>query len=320
MPTTQEIEQSELLDLSQTGEVEFAIFELIDRQPSTWLKKGTEELPEDQQVRKDAPGVRKILNVSAYATDVKKNKEGKIIGYNRVETKYIFGAAEIATKKLAEDSTAIPSPEDDQIVFINGRLIVANDGGFKSKFKFMKEGDSRNETNPNRIPSVDAVYREVFPEKEKEVSYEKEFAISKAITKVEELVDRDKNGYTYNENKLNAFCKLFGVSAESNGGKVVSLLGLAKADPFEFLDKVRIFEQQVYQEIASAIDLGLIELEPNRATYVGKNEIITTYSDKLSNEKKIRYLADFFNSEEGREQYELFKIEFEYKKEQALKN
>lgn len=318
MPSVEQILEQERLEQAQENGVEVAIFELVDRQASTWIRQGTENLPEPQ--RKDAPAARQILNRSAYATNVKRNAKDEIIKYDRVETRHILGCDNIETKKQAGDSTALPNADNDRIVFIDGRLIVANEGAKKSLFKFMRK-DSRNETFKERIPGVDAVYREIFPEFEKEGFNEEEFLRSEAIESyIRPMIEKTSSGFKYKEDKLNAYCRLFGVSAETNGGKVESLMQLAKAFPKDFIEKAKIFEESIVQEIAAAISLGLIKFEAVRVTYLHKDEVIITYSAQLSQQQKVQKLADFFRSEAGIEKYNTFVAELEFKKKQTVEN
>lgn len=304
--------QQELNEEIIEGSTDVGIFVLVNQQPSGFVRKGTENT--ETPIELSNPGEKAILTKSAYAKPI--SKGGKKT-FERVKIRYLDSSNEILVK-LQEEQEAIANPVLDRIQFKNGQIVVAGEGAGIGKLAFMR-ADSRNETAPHRIPGVEAVYREIFPEQEKVVDNDDIFAEADAVTYVRNLIkSKTEKGVVYDEERLNALSRLFNVVADSPAGKISSLIANAKAKPADFLKRAKEYEQTKIIEISHAISLGLISIDGTNVNYVGKNEIIHTFSDKLTNDQKMQSLSNFFSSPAGEHHYKKFMLELQTVKENNI--
>lgn len=302
-----EDEEIALIEQGEENNAEVAVFELIDRQGSGFIRIGTEKMPEPDEI--DVAGYRQILAKSAFRQgkgkkDPKTNlKTGP---YDRIAIRYRADSDSIMPAEQDEANSA-ESYENDRIVFKNGRIVVINEGLTKGLFAFLRH-DSRNVTNPKRIPGVKGVYREIFPERENENDLSDIFTENAAVSYVESLItDKTPGKFQYDENRLIALCQYWGVVADSNGSRLKSLVALAKHKPAEFLQKSQAFEEQTMTEIAHAVKLGVIKFEANRVTMGDK--VLFSFSDKLTEKQKYNALSGFFQTHDGDGKYREFAIE-----------
>lgn len=290
-------------------EIETVIFERIDQRDSGFIQEGTERLPEPIQLR--SPKFLSSIRSSHYLS----KPEGKDKQRSAVYIRYINGVdvveVDIQRQKGLESRV---NPKRDLIIFKDGQLVVANEGRLIGLVNYMRKSSFCG-TNPDRDPTVEVLWVEVFPEKTKSDVNEKAFLEGDAVAMIRKLVERDGDGYTYDEDKLSAYCDLMGATAESPAGKVNLLIALAKKDPANFIEKVKIFEQQYMSEIALAVELGVIQFDDTAVSYVKDGKLITTYNSKLNKGQRYEKLAGFFQTFEGDGAYKIFKVELDQAKE-----
>lgn len=296
--------QDELVRNAKKNKEEVGIFELLDTQPSGFIKEGTEKLPEPVELAH--PAYRKILTNSAYY-------DGKGV---RQVIRHVANAKSILVSEQNKEGVA-PNPKLDQIIFKNGRLIVSSVGKTGVLLKYLR-ASSMNIGAEGRIEDATPVYKEIFPEKETEGFNVKEFDIAKAVGIVQQLVTVGKDGYEYDEVRLNAYAKLFNVIASSPSSQIASLIATAKAFPVEFVQKIQHFEGNMMIDLAHAETLGLISFGDTQVTYVGENKVLTSYSNKLDKEQKVRTLATLFQSPEGAEELRIFQTKLAVLKENKI--
>lgn len=299
------------VELLEGQEAEVGVFILVDSQDSGFIKKGTEKLPEPDQLR--YPSVRKIMARSAYA----KFERGKT-GYSRVPIRYINGVEEIHVDK--QDKAGIyPNPNADLIEIKNGQLVVSGQGETAGLLNFMRL-NSHNITNTKRIPTAEAIFKEIFPEKEKELDLDQEFLVDKALSLVGTLVlgKNSKGGYLFDDLRLEAFSRIFNVVADSPAATIQALRANARLNPSKFLDLAKEFEDNTMADISHAVQLGLIQFGDTSVSYVGENKIIKTYSKQLTDEYRVRHLSSYFQTAEGHGAYSEFKAKLAAVKNKSI--
>lgn len=311
MSVSQAIERQrnqELVDTAREEGVDVGVFMLLDQQPSGFIRKGTENMPNSPMLTN--PVARAILRESAYRKD---NPKG---GFTRVPTEYVFGAQYIEKSKLGDTPR---NPVTDRIEFRQGMKVVVGEGANLNLLEYMRK-DSRNETCDCSLPNVEKVYKEIFPEKVKEGVNEDEFYFGDALKFIREtfITGKDKKGYIYDDVRLRAFCNLFGIAAETAAGRVQALISTAKLNPQAFIKQSELFEQKIYLDISHGEQMGIIRFDATNVSYVEKDRILTTYSAQFTADAKRKALASFFMSAEGREEYNIFLTELEFKSQQSL--
>lgn len=289
--------------------IEVAIFELIpmSKAGSGFVREDTKDLPEDKQIKLVHPKNRSIMNTSVIQKPSADNPDVMV----NVITRAIYGQQEIIKDK--QDEAKMSTSIRDKIVFINGLRIVPNDGAFVGQFKWFKN-HAQNASNPNRVPGLELIFREV---KEEKAAHDKniyDLQMGHALGIILKLVkDKGDGGYEYQEEPINALCSIFGVQADTPSQQVAALMAMAKAQPATFLGLAKNGEQTVTIEIKHALQLKLIKIEGSAIVYTeGENPMIKKFANTANTEeKKLAGLGSWFLKEEGKEAYELFKAKLE---------
>lgn len=295
---------------ARKNEAKVAIFQLKNPQGSGFIKEDTIGTPNPIELM--FPGIRRLHTTSAYLKNKGTAKE------ERVVIRHIASERTIEAEK--QRNPELSNGVNDGIEFKNGRLIVVDEGRSRMKYAFMQK-DSRNATNPDRLPDADEVYEEIFPEKEKEVNIAGIIDRQEAEQYVKDkfILSRSKEGFRYDEEKLDAYCHLFNIAAESPASKIQGLFTMAATYPGEFLRKARSYEETVYLEISQAERLCIIEFGATQCGYMNKNKLLVTYSAALSDGDKKQKLASYLQSSAGAVDYKEFKIELEDRIGQSVK-
>jgi len=279
---------------------ETVIFKLVDQSKSGFIREGTENLPEPDELV--VSRFRKIVSHSYYMEN------------NRiVPIRYIRGCDEIHVSEQ-ERLGVKPNPQADAIIIRNGVLAAENSGFNIGLIKYLRNSTFCG-TNPKRDTNTPVIWVEVFPEKNKEQNVDEAFEMQEAIALIKRYVRKTKDGYEYNEPQLSALCNLFGTYADTPAGMAETLVGLAKMNPKDFISKVHQFDNESVAEIAIAVDLGVLKFTNTTCEYVNKNKIIKTFSPKLTLEQKFSDVAAYFSSLEGQGEYKIFKAEVASAKE-----
>lgn len=305
-------ETDQLLNAEQLN-AEVAVYELIDRLGSGFIREGTERMPEPDEI--DVAGTRTILSSSAYRKNTGTQKKPN---WKRVPIRYRASSESVDPEeqdKLGHEA----NPANDKIVFKNGRLVVVKEGLSIGKFEFLRK-DSRNETNPDRIPTVPVIYREIFPEKENENSNEDDFALANAISYLQEFITdkSEKKGISYDNYRLGALARLHNIVADSPGGMMKGLLANAKLNPLEFLNKSKEFEIATATEILHGLKLNVLSFENSRVINVPRKSVLLSFETGLQEDQRIKRLAGFFMSEKGAAAYQMFKVDLNDAKEKNV--
>jgi len=290
-----------------------AIFELIplSRTGSGFVREDTKDLPEEQKIRIIHPKNRVIMNTSIVRVESAKTP-GTFINK---PIRYIYNQEEIDKEKQENEKMA--TSVRDKIVFINGFLTVPKDGAFVGLYEFMKS-HAQNGTNPDRIESLQVVFREIKPAAAAHDKNIYDLQMGQAMGVILKLVTEKANGFEYKEEAIDALCNVFGIMGDSPQQKLHALTAFAKAKPVEFLQEAKKSAQTVAIEIKHGIQLGLIKLEKNTVSYADDTIIKTFTNVQNTEEKKLTALASYFQKEEGKEAYELFKAKLSAAKEEAV--
>ncbi len=290
-----------------------AIFELIpiSRTGSGFVREDTVNTADP--IRIIHPKNRVIMNESI----VRKPSEKTPGTFVNVPTRYIYNQEEIFVDK--QDAEKMKTSIRDKIVFINGFITVPKDGAFVGLYEFLKN-HAQNASNPNRVESLQVVFKEIQPEKNAHDSNIHDYQLAEALGFIKKLVKEKGGEYEYDEDTIDVMCNTFGVYAESPSQKVSALITFAKSKPVDFLELAKKGQQTVNIEVKHALQLKLIRFEGNAAFYnEGENPKIKSFSNvQNTEEKKILSLGAYFQKVEGKEAYELFKERLSAAKEAAV--
>lgn len=289
-----------------------AIFELIpvNSTGSGFVRTDTVNLPEDQQIRIIHPKNRVIMNESIVR--VKNEEDGT---WDHVPTRYIYNQREIYKEK--QEAKKMVTSNRDKIVFINGFITMPKDGAYIGGYEFMMN-HAQNESNPNRVESLQPIFREIKPEKQAQDKNVYDFQLGQCLGIINKLVKEKSGVYDYNEEDIDALAFQFGVAADSPAQKVASLIAFAKTKPDVFLETSKKSEQTVSIEIKHALQLNVIKIDGNAIVYTEGGSKIKSFSNaQNTNERKLSALGSYFQKEEGKEAYVLFKEKLLAAKEQT---
>lgn len=298
------------------------ILELIpfSQAGSGFVREDTVELPKEQQIRIMHPKNRVIMNTSVIRVESEKTP-GTFVN---VVTRAMYNQEEIIKDK--QDEAKMTVSVRDKIVFVNGFRTVPNDGAFVGEYKWLKN-HAQNESNPNRptkadgSPLLQPVFREVRAEKKAHDENIYDLQLAQALGFInKELVKQKGSDYEYNEDAIDTVAANFGIQGDSAAQKVSALIAFAKATPDTFLELAKNSEQTVSIEIKHAIQLKLIKIEEGAIFYTeGENPLIKKFTNlQNSDQKKLEALGSYFQKQEGKEAYELFKEKLDAAKVAAI--
>jgi hypothetical protein len=201
------------------------ILELVDRQGGGWFQE--DSIDTREPIEKDSPSNRSILRESVIKQVL---EEG---GYINIPIRHVYGCAEII-KSEQEKMGVKTNPNRDMIIFKNGRLVVERTGSFVGLYDYLKRS-SMNDSNPDRVPSVDKVYREVDLDVPAQEFSDVIFEASEAILFLKPLQKKNAEGeYEYQEEKIDGLSELFGIVGETPAHKLRLLIEVAHKTPTNF--------------------------------------------------------------------------------------
>jgi hypothetical protein len=296
--------------VTSTKDIPVAFFEMTGQRPSGFVQEGTERSADPNQLT--APEILKIRSTSHYFKNTKN-------GLERVDIRYILG---VNTIVVAEQDAKkhLFNPRRDVIILRKGMITVAREGNTTGLYDYLHKC-SYNESNPERDTAVDIRFREVVPSKAEVDDNELLFAQAEAVNLVKALVTKNGEAYVYDEEKLNAYCTLWQVVADSPAAKINALIANAKLKPVEFIEKSKAYDQRFQMELVQAEELQLIKYGQTTVEYVQKSEVILSFTGAfLSKDVKRERLAAYFQSADGAIAYQRFLIELETIKGKRVNN
>jgi hypothetical protein len=289
--------------------------ELCDKRSSGFVKIGTEGTSYQEEL--NCANTLWLPN-SGFRAKEMKGPDGKpYIGFE--EVRWIKHCDTII--KQEQDARGFkPNRTEDKIPFEKGHAIVVREGATASLYDYLKDV-FWNEDSPNRPVTADAVYRIQQLDKKAEELNENEIEIADAIAMVASL--RTKAGekeYKYNEQRIDLFCEICQVYADSPSQKLYALMQLAKAKPRWFLDMVVTFEQTIVTEITQALELRIIRFDGNTALYDEGDKVLKPLGfGNLGHDKKVTLLAEYLGSKEGAQDLTELRTKLDIAKKNALK-
>lgn len=282
--------------------IETAIFRLTELFPSGFFQEGTENTANPVEIQ--GPKWRKVLNRSHYRD-----------GASNVEIRYIHATEEIhVDEQVKKGLVSRINPRRDMVVFKEGDIVAAAEGSGIGLINYLRKASFCG-TNPDRDETVPIRWVEIFPEVTRSDVNEKAFEEAEAIALIRSLAQKVDGAYEYNEEKITAYCNLFGSTAESPAGKINTLIAKAKMNPELFLKKIASFDQSFITDIMVAEELGVISIEATSISYLSMDKVLITFPEKTKKEKKVMMLASLFQTFEGESLYREFMVNLNLAKE-----
>ncbi len=262
------------------------ILELTNRRPSAFVMKGTEN--SENPDRLDCPSEYLLRNRSVVVDD-----KGV-----RNESRYIKGCPEFLVKKQTEIN-AKPNPREDAIVFEFGRLTVLREGIFVGLYDFLANHES-NRSNEIRPDGAEDVFYQINTAAEAESAMVDLDVFADAINIVKALREKSGNGFTYDTEKINKYCKLLNViPLESDAEKLQVLFVTANTNPVFFMDLIKESTFELRLEITTARELGVISTDGDTASFTDEGKGFYKFKEKKDPHVRISELVNYFDKDEG---------------------
>lgn len=287
--------------------------ELSDQRDSGFVLDGT--LGTKHEHRLTCPKSRFIPSRGFRLVKGKNPETGVEEWYNE-EIRYIKNQRVLS---IAEQNARGIKPSryklDDKIRVDGGNFSVTREGAFIGLYDYLVQV-YYNGSNPNRPASATELYKVKEVGKEEEQWNETEVMASDAIQLIKNLFYKEGKSYVYDEPKINALANMFTIFAETPAGKVSGLMGFAKKNPKDFLERALKFEQTIVTEITHAIELNVVKFDGNALVYCNKDAVVLDVGrGNLKHETKISKAADILSTPEYKGVYEELRIELEIAKE-----
>lgn len=267
-------------------------YELVDRKSSGFIMDGTDGTPYQQEL--NAPTVQWIPSTGKMAI---RDAKGTLMFQ---EIRYINGCTSIIPSEQANLGFS-PKRFEDKIPMENGFSTVIREGDSIGLYDFM-EKVFYNIDALDRPHTATGRFRELRIDKKATDVFNEDEAETHAKMKVYELrlnTGKKDTPYKYNEDRINAMCRLFSLWDETPERKLVLLLAKARSNPKEFLETVEKAEQTVITEITHALDLKVINFDGNNVLTDENTIIANLGSDKLKEVDKIERFASWLATHEG---------------------
>lgn len=268
-------------------------YEIVERKPSGFIMDGTAGTAFQQELT--APSIQWI---SAQGKACMKDEKGI---KHFIEVRYLNGCDSIIPSEQ-EKLGFSPKRLMDKIPMENGFMTVYREGNTIGLYDYL-EKVFFNFDNPDRPDTADARYREVKMDKKAEALLDEDELATRAKSIVYSLrknTGNSKTPYQYEEDRIDAICRLVNVWDESNETKLVKLLKVAMQSPKEFIEIVEKSEQTVITDISHAIDLGVIRFDGNTAQYCEGDKVIRSVgTGNMRPDVKIEKLAAWLMIPEG---------------------
>lgn len=296
--------------------------ETVEQGDSGFYLDGTRGTSYEQQLRTPTVSWIPTEGIEVVEEEVEENGK-KIVRKKNQKIRHIKDCDTIYPE-LQDKRGFKPNRMNDKIPMDNGFATVRAEGSTLNTYNYLKAATYFLD-NPLRPESATPLYREVkVKEKAVELLDEDEF-LTAAKSKVYALrINTGKKGdYKYNEEKIDSYCNLLNISDESPEQKLVALLQKAVTNPKGFLQVIVKAEQTIVTEISHALQLKVIKFEGKNAQYVDGKKAITALNvegTKISQDKLVDALADYFATPEANAAYEEFKIKLDVAKEEQFSN
>lgn len=296
-----------------TTKADIAIFELIPNYKHGAGFVRTDTVGSANPVELLYPKNRVIQSESVKRME--KMVKGKKTAVN-VPTRYIYNCL-TTLKEEQDEQKVVPNPRTDKIIFKDGFLTVTREGAFVGLYDFLKE-HAQNESNPDRLPNFKPIFREMRASENAQTVNASDFIVSEAVGYIRELVSEENGKYVYEEERIDALCKLFNVQGESTSLQVAALIAFAKQKPEYFLKEAKASEQTLVIEVTHMVKLGVIEFAGSAVVLKAKNQKLKELGSVKDEKAKIEALAAWLGTQDGAEVYALLKAELDAAKAEKL--
>ena len=294
--------------------VPIIFLELVDQGDSGFTMDGTERSGMPQTLRNPTVSWIPTEGTEVYLDEkgIKRNKK----------IRHIKGC-EIIYPLEQEKNGFTPNRTTDKIPFDNGFASVKREGSTISTYDYLLAATYFID-NPLRPDTATPIYREVkINEKATELLDNDELqttAKSKVYALRINTGGGEKSMFKYDEDKINTYCNLLNVWADSPQQQLVMLLDIAARTPKKFLDIIVTAENTVITEVTHALQLKVIMFEKNVAQYSEGDKIITSVgSGNMSLDRKGEALASWLQTPEGTPSLTELRSKTEIEKERQFK-
>lgn len=273
--------------------------EIVEQGDSGFFIDGTQNTNYAQQLR--TPTINWIPTEGVKVFE-DKDAKGNTIRRNRV-IRHIKGC-ESNDPKEQELLGFKPNRNNDKIPFEHGFATIRREGATMGTYDFLKDATYFLD-NQLRPDTATALYKEIKVNERAVELLDEDELLTKAKLKVYSLRintgDNDKNKtYKYHEDKINSYCSLLNVTADTPEQKLIVIMNNAVSNPRGFLELIVKAENTIITEVTHALHYGVIMFDGNTAQYTKESKLITNLgSAKLSEARKIEGLANFLQTPEG---------------------
>lgn len=282
-----------------SDKVETYIFEWCDKRDSGFFLDGTDRNP----VYLNAPERAWIPNTGFCAKEIDEvDVHGKPTGKKRIvntKIRYIENDNSI----FLEDQEARKvefNKKGNKIFMEKGYMYITETPSSKPLLEYLLCAYYRKSA-PHRPDSVTPLYDIVkLNERAEKNNYDEELVIE-AKSLLYKLRSKVKDGYQYNEEKVNKYCSLFNVYAGDDiAVKFSTLSQIAGSDPEKFIKLISIFDSSINTEVHQAIDMKIISIADGVASFTDGEKILKIMSkEKLPVKDAIEEISDFLQTSEG---------------------
>lgn len=274
------------------------IIELVDQKDSNWEREGSRE--SGQPIFLRSPSAHFIKKTSSVIL-----QDGSLR-----QTRYMQGAPSIFVDEQEKGGFTKHNPQTDSIVIENGTLTVVRRGKDINKYDYLKnfDGNADNESRPDK--EAPALFYEI---KHEEIAQKGVGDLTKeveALDMVSRLYKTVGKETEYDEGHLNFLCTLFGVQAENNADKILTLASVARTRPSYFLDSIANISKEIKVDVLDAKKYGVISLSGDQASFIASGRKFLKFASTGA-DRRIAEVIEYLKSPEGDLDYKELRIELE---------
>lgn len=281
------------------------VLELVDRKKSSFILEDTFGTPEQKHL--DAPSAYYLKNIS-----IEKVKDGKG-GHTYKKLRYINGCDTPYFDEQVEKNFK-PNPNMDVIEVKNGNLTVVRNGRDIGLYEYLMKCEF-NESNENRPEGAEVKFRVLDTQKDSTKVLDNMYSEMEAMKAVYALGTKTKDGYIWDEEKIDYLCSLFSIDPTSEyATKVNHLLSLAKSQPQGFIKSIANVTASMQVEVAQAMQWQVVSISGDHASFMDGGKKFHSFK-ATNNEGKIQELVDYFLTRKGQNDYKTMAISTIHAKE-----
>lgn len=285
--------------------------ELADRRQSGWVMEGTQGTRDEERL--DSPNIyflplESVVKMTEDAPGYPKGSYRPIRHIEGCNTIY---------KDEQEKLNIKPNYDRDVIIFSKGICLVPEEGRDRSRYAYLQACEY-NANNKDRPETAVPLFRVIEKEVEAVKSLVNMDNKLEAYRLLSTLRDKMDSGYSYNNERIDFMCSLFGISGvESYAEKLEQLQWRAEADPTKFVDSVLNKRSEVKVVILEAEKFNVIAVTGDFASFVdGGLQFYKFNSSKKP--AKIEELVDYFLLPKGQDHSNQMNIRLEKAKLKEL--